>query len=514
METEIKEPFARFVGWRALPRRNLLVAEGAADGTMGGSVEVRVTPKAMDVLAYLLRRPGQVVSKDELLGALWPDVSVSDDALVVTIYELRKALGDKARQPTYLETVARRGYRFKPEVEWVDAPLTPANDDLPGPPSPPPVGGGSVAGLGVAADRPAPRWLKHPVALGLLFLLLSASAVTVLRVRTAPAAGWGSEVEVSVDDPVVTALLDSGMQGLELRFSESLDRAEESFRRLRELRPEDARAAAGLARVASFRADQRLGDRLDLYHQTRSFAEQALALDAEEAHAHLALATVELFLEWDQAAAQRRAERVMRRVPDDPDVLQVLAWSHSVAGRHREALRLGRRGVELQPASPIRRADLAFLLVMAGENEDAATVAADALRLQPGNGTARAALVRACLATGDEQRAADGVLEGLRHQETAPSVLQELEDIQAREGYWAMVASILDDLPTDRWLTTRAAVHARRGQTERALGYLEQAFQRRDWEILWLEQLVELEPLRREKRFRDLIRRRGQISGG
>ena len=73
---------------------------------------MRLTPKALALLQTLVIRSGQVVTKDELFQAVWPDTVVSDDALTSCMQELRRALGDDARQPRYIETVHRRGFRF------------------------------------------------------------------------------------------------------------------------------------------------------------------------------------------------------------------------------------------------------------------------------------------------------------------------------------------------------------------------------------------------------------------
>ena len=71
-----------------------------------------LTPKAFAVLALLVARAGRLVAKEEALGAVWPDVVVSDAALSVCIREIRQALHDDARQPRFIETVHRRGFRF------------------------------------------------------------------------------------------------------------------------------------------------------------------------------------------------------------------------------------------------------------------------------------------------------------------------------------------------------------------------------------------------------------------
>ena len=79
--------------------------------------EVKLTRKAAMVLGALLERPGAPVSKQELFANVWRGTVVSDDALVTCIQELRKALGDDSKQPLYIETRHRMGYRFAAPVE-------------------------------------------------------------------------------------------------------------------------------------------------------------------------------------------------------------------------------------------------------------------------------------------------------------------------------------------------------------------------------------------------------------
>jgi len=77
-----------------------------------GTTTVHLRRKTWEVLCYLSERPAQIVSKDELLAAIWGDVTVSDHMVQISINELRKALGDDAREPRFIETVHRRGFRW------------------------------------------------------------------------------------------------------------------------------------------------------------------------------------------------------------------------------------------------------------------------------------------------------------------------------------------------------------------------------------------------------------------
>ena len=73
---------------------------------------IPLRPKAFEVLNYLLVRPGRLVTKDELLNAVWPETFVGEAVLKVTIRQVRQALGDDPKAPRFIETAHRRGYRF------------------------------------------------------------------------------------------------------------------------------------------------------------------------------------------------------------------------------------------------------------------------------------------------------------------------------------------------------------------------------------------------------------------
>lgn len=78
---------------------------------------ITLTPRAFDVLVFLLQNNGRVVEKQEIFDSVWKDTFVSDNALTKIIKEVRQALKDDASNPRYIETVLKRGYRFISEVE-------------------------------------------------------------------------------------------------------------------------------------------------------------------------------------------------------------------------------------------------------------------------------------------------------------------------------------------------------------------------------------------------------------
>lgn len=93
-----------------------------------GEERVPIAPKAFDMLSYLVEHAGEVVTQNDLLEALWPESYVNPEILRKYILELRKALGDRHRDPQFIETLPKRGYRFV-------APVVDADNGQPEPPA-------------------------------------------------------------------------------------------------------------------------------------------------------------------------------------------------------------------------------------------------------------------------------------------------------------------------------------------------------------------------------------------
>ena len=77
---------------------------------------VAIPPKALELLLVIAERPGHIFEKADLIESVWPDTFVEEGNLPYTITLLRKALGDNAEKPRFIETVPRRGYRFIADV--------------------------------------------------------------------------------------------------------------------------------------------------------------------------------------------------------------------------------------------------------------------------------------------------------------------------------------------------------------------------------------------------------------
>src|ERR1700740_288194 len=78
---------------------------------------VSLTPKVFETLQFFVEHPGHLLAKDQLIQELWQDRFVEESNLTFNIKMLRRVLKDDARQPRFIETVPRRGYRFIAEVK-------------------------------------------------------------------------------------------------------------------------------------------------------------------------------------------------------------------------------------------------------------------------------------------------------------------------------------------------------------------------------------------------------------
>jgi DNA-binding winged helix-turn-helix (wHTH) protein/Tol biopolymer transport system component len=122
-----------------------------------GEAPVSLSPKAFDALVYLVRNPGRLLTRDELMQALWPDSYVEEGNLSVHIFQVRRALGTAADGKAYIQTVPTKGYRFNGEVKIVDQPDCGlrTNDEV----SPPPIDDRGSPEL-PADDKPSPPRLR------------------------------------------------------------------------------------------------------------------------------------------------------------------------------------------------------------------------------------------------------------------------------------------------------------------------------------------------------------------
>ena len=121
MTDQNSAPIFSFGDFRLEPQRRLLFRVG--DGP------VPLSDKAFDALVYLVEHAGRLVTKNELLRALWPTTVVEESSLYAAISALRRALKDEAAAQRLIATIAGRGYQFVATVQRAAVALSPVTAD-------------------------------------------------------------------------------------------------------------------------------------------------------------------------------------------------------------------------------------------------------------------------------------------------------------------------------------------------------------------------------------------------
>ena len=199
----------RFDGWTV----NFESGEISRDGNTH-----RLQDQPLQILDELLKRPGEVVTREQLITRLWPKGVVEfDTGLNSAMRKLRIALGDDAETPRYIETLPRKGYRFIATLESSPAALAPAIPNLPEHYVPTPYETGAVIGRR-ASDRRAP--LKR-LALGFGSILVAA-VLTIVAWRMPGGFFEAAKPEQSLPTIVVLPLVDMSVEQKEQALCDGL----------------------------------------------------------------------------------------------------------------------------------------------------------------------------------------------------------------------------------------------------------------------------------------------------
>jgi TolB-like protein/tetratricopeptide (TPR) repeat protein len=528
--------------------------DGGTGRLWAGSREIRLTPKSAAVLKMLVANAGEPVTKEALFATVWSDTAVSDDALTSCIQELRKALDDDPRQPRFIETRHRRGYRFVAELASQPAPrqeTAPAADIW------------SIAVL--PFHDMSPNRDQDYLCEGLAEELINAlTNIDGLRVASRTASfqfkAAGADVQEVGRHLGVATLLEGSVRKHENRLrvtvqlievSTGYHRWSQRFDRMLDdvfaIQDEIAESVATSLRgsVLSRREKQGLsrpqtgGEAYEYYlrgrqtlpHMThtglensRDMFERAIALDAGYGPAWAGLATVHATLyEWFGAGAEdlTRAESASRRA------------------------------LELAPGLADAYVARGFVLSLSARYEEAALEFEAAIRLNPNLFDAYYYYARSSFASGDIARSADlfGKAGDVRHEDFQSVMLQaqslrmigktDDERVATREGIrraeqmlalnpndgramslgsgalfhdgqwaraieWSQRALELypDDLST---LISAACLSARAGQKDEAIGFLERVFARGWGKRDWIAHDPDYDTLRDDPRFQRLL---------
>lgn len=521
-----------------------------------------LAPRALDVLGALVERAGEVVTKQELLDRVWPDTFVEEANLSVNVSAVRKTLGRRPGGRPYIETLARRGYRFVPDPadRAHRAPralavlpfrvLGEADEDL---------GLGlsdavttRLAGSGGLAVRPssaAARYARLPdprqagrelgadvLVEGTIQRVGARLRVTAQLLDVAAGATIGSGTFDRAADDVfglqdevaerVAALMElpaparaapprpeafraylHGRHFWNKLTGPSLARAQEAFTEAAALDPGFAPAHAGLADTQVMRALFGFAKGGEAWPAARAAAERALALDRGLAAAHVSLGWVRLFQDWDFAGAEEALRAARERGPVSAETRQWYALFLGLVGRFGEALAEIEAAREIDPLSLTATTGLGFQLYLTGDAAREAELHRRTLELEPDWAVGHWALALAHERLGRHDDAVAENRKAVALSGESPLLRANLARSLALSGKKKEARTLLASLKAGGVSPYRlATVLEALGDAKGALTALRQAVAERDHWCVWMRVDPMLGPVRRERGFPDLLR--------
>jgi DNA-binding winged helix-turn-helix (wHTH) protein/tetratricopeptide (TPR) repeat protein len=452
---------------------------------------VLLTPKVIDTLFVLVENQRQVVTKEALMKAVWPDVTVIESGLTRNMSALRKALEDGVPEGSYIETIPRRGYRFLAEVQeerMESAPATAAEEPL------------HTGGTPPARRVPPSREL-------MVTSVIAAAVIGVVWLAYSPRAA----VQPPVDPRVRIAehLL------YKLAPEETL-RASEHFQQAVAESPNMAAAHAGLAVALLQLSTLGVHSLAEVADRADTAAKRALTLDPDLPTAHYASASLEMAHHWRFDKAETGFRRALELDPTSVQSRFGYAHLKFAKGEVPAALRLIEEALRLDPASPLLGARYCQAFYYARDFHRAEAECRKVLDREPGYALAYyyLALSLGSLGRTDEAR------RSLDRTSFMAGVLEaDRAWLSLRDGDRRPAVQVLE---RRRQLIAQGKINgsaklllcAILGRNDEALEAIEAGMATRAVEMLTLNVEPRLDPLRSDPRFRDVLRRIGLMPPG
>jgi DNA-binding winged helix-turn-helix (wHTH) protein/Tfp pilus assembly protein PilF len=330
---------------------------------------VRLQDLPFRALTLLLRRPGEVITREEFRQALWPpDIFVDfEQGISSAIMRLRDALSDSAENPIFIETIARRGYRWIGPIHRVELVREESREnELP-----------EKLAIPIAAtlsSGPSPWWKKIAFVFAVLAVLF---VVWIFRPGFRDAKANAKSTSASprtLYPPANREAEDLYLQGRfywNKRTPESLNQALEAFTQAIAHDPKYSDAYVGLADSYSLLREFSAMPGNDAYFKAFAAAKKAVELAPQSSEAHASLAFVTFFGMWDSADAEKEFRRALELDPTNAKAHHWYATFLHALSRHQESLAEIELARKLTPDAPSILADKGDLLWSAGYHEEA-----------------------------------------------------------------------------------------------------------------------------------------------
>jgi DNA-binding winged helix-turn-helix (wHTH) protein/tetratricopeptide (TPR) repeat protein len=366
-----------------------------------GGEKINVRPRAMEVLVYLAHRPGVVVSNDELIEQLWAPAVVGDDAVMVVISELRKALGDDSKHPAYVARIPKRGYQLIAAVEANTPGLPNADFEQ------------SSAGLHIETRSPAPSTLHTST----VVVLPLENLADVPKDSNENTSDDFKELEQpSTPDQIAAQHYHQGRLFLNTGDSQSRPKAIVEYTKAIEINPDYVAAHCGLALACLIRHlganDPR--SQLETFTDAAKAGQIAYELDPNSAMSIGVMGCL-YFYDWQWDKASEFLQRSLKLDPNNVEICQTYASLMNHQGRGAEAAKFMEETLSKEPLSPIAVHSTARLLRYLGRYSDATAICERALEASPNSLVAITSLTEIALASGDLDSADKKIAREIEH---------------------------------------------------------------------------------------------------
>jgi DNA-binding winged helix-turn-helix (wHTH) protein/tetratricopeptide (TPR) repeat protein len=486
-------------------------------------VLIHIQAKPLTVLATIVQRPGELVSREDLFKALWPNETFVDfdKNLSVAVTKLREVLDDSALQPSYIETVPRRGYRFVGKLEPLCAVAaasanvmssffrSPAHNapSTAEPTSPTGLTPDAAQDLAPPSDSATGRrnWRQRGIWLAAMLLLLAVFAAPHLfsrprvDVRASPTTVLGGINPEAYQD--YNKAKDFSRRWIVDDLKSALIFVDRSIA----LEPNYAPALSLRASVLTSLADMGVIESDQACNRARADALRAIALEPHLAAGYVSLATIQMGHDWDWGGAETTLATARRMEPNDASTLSAMAGLSRIRGHLDEAIALQKQLVALSPLEGPSYAALGSRLLAAGKLDEALAAQQRAIELDPQLEFVHLDRAMVLLAKGLPN-------EALREVEEEPGDVWRLlgkvivlYDLGRTSDSEAALKQLIATHSAEPYVI--ASAYAYRGERDPAFAWLQRAYDSRDFSLIGIQIDPLFNNLHPDPRFGALVRR-------
>lgn len=450
---------------------------------------VHLEPKVMQALLHLSEHAGSVVQKSDLLKAVWPDAFVTDDVMTRCIFELRKALRDNSRDPRYVYTVHKRGYRLIAPIRWATEP--------------------AVAARGFSPTR------QSKLLLALVIVVLVGAVSLPLGINHSRKSRIAAVKSIRAHDNFLKAqqYCNEATRSLwDENGGNAPSRALMYYAEAIEDDPYAAEIHAGLAACYDHLVDRQKMLPSQGWTNARKAAEKSLAINPRLSGPRIILGKAKLVLDHDWGGAEQEFRQAVASDPESVEPRLTLAEHLCRLGKNGEALLEAKKLQESKPVGPEMVGRIGMLFLHLRQYSEAETELTRAVGLDATNPFPHYWLA---ILYETEHRYSEWIDQRLRAFQSSGSTPETIEMFRRAylksgyKGFWRMQLEIGRDWgeahPESAMTLAYANILLRLGDKTGALNYLKKASEEGDPDLFDLTVDPLYDPVRSDPRFQDVL---------